>query len=217
MRDEFPDLTFDFTAKVEHILKQRSLMPEFARLGCLFVVSAVESLSDTVLAHLEKGHTRADVAEMLDILNGAGIAPRPSFVSFTPWTTIDDYIEALEFIEEHGLINHVDAVQYSIRLLIPPGSLLLARAETAAWIGPLNQESFTCEWRHPDPRMDELHKQVSALVERAAGGEEEAEAIFCGVRNLAYAARGSGSPARARPRAAPLRLKPPRLTEAWFC
>jgi radical SAM superfamily enzyme YgiQ (UPF0313 family) len=90
---EFPALTYDCTTKIEHILKHRDVFPEFARLGCLFVVSAVESLSDTVLAHLDKGHTRADVFEALAIMRQAGIALRPSLVSFTPWTTLDDYLE----------------------------------------------------------------------------------------------------------------------------
>ncbi len=35
MHAEFPDLTFDVTTKVEHILKRGSLLPELGRLGCL--------------------------------------------------------------------------------------------------------------------------------------------------------------------------------------
>ncbi|TMQ68719.1 MAG: radical SAM protein, partial [Candidatus Eisenbacteria bacterium] len=81
---EFPVLSFDLTTKIEHVLEHRALMPELAACGALFVVSAVESLSDTVLAHLEKGHTRADVFAALGILRQAGIALRPSLVSFTP-------------------------------------------------------------------------------------------------------------------------------------
>src|SRR5207245_9312891 len=117
----------DFTAKIEHIVRHRELFPEFAATRCLFVVSAVESLSDVVLANLEKGHTRADVSVALDILRRAGITLRPSFVPFTPWATPDDYLDLLSFIEAEGLIDHVDPVQYTIRLLIPPGSLLLSR------------------------------------------------------------------------------------------
>ena len=217
MHEEFADLTFDFTAKVEHIIKYRPLIAEFAELGCIFIVSAVESLSDTVLAHLEKGHTRPDVAEALRITRDAGIAMRPSLVSFTPWTTIDDYIETLEFIVEHGLIDHVDPVQYSIRLLIPPGSLLLARADTHGWLGGLNQEAFTYEWRHPDPRMDELHAGVSAIVEQAAGRSEDAAVTFYRVLQIACEARGDTKVIREVAQASPLRLRPPRLTEAWFC
>src|SRR5437016_11176606 len=58
---EFPHVTFDITAKVEHLLARRGDLPELAALGCLFIVSAVESLSDTVLAHLDQGHSAADV------------------------------------------------------------------------------------------------------------------------------------------------------------
>src|SRR6266536_2041574 len=67
MHGELPSMTFDFTAKVEHILELAGMFPELNRLGCVFMVSAVESLSDTVLANLEKGHTRADVTRALQI------------------------------------------------------------------------------------------------------------------------------------------------------
>ena len=43
MHEAFPALTFDFTAKIEHILNHRELFPELANCGCLFVISAVES------------------------------------------------------------------------------------------------------------------------------------------------------------------------------
>ncbi|MEK6408779.1 MAG: CUAEP/CCAEP-tail radical SAM protein [Acidobacteriota bacterium] len=217
MHEEFPELTFDFTAKVEHILKHRELIPEFARAGCIFVVSAVESLSDTVLEHLDKGHTREDVIEALRILLGAGIAMRPTFVPFTPWATIDDYIDVLEFVESQDLIDHVDPVQYSIRLLVPPGSLLLSQPDSHRWLGRLVQESFTYEWAHTDPRMDELHRRVSALVEQAAGRIEDPVETFYNIRELALSARGDAPAVRLALPADPSRLRPPRLTEAWFC
>ncbi|HSE35898.1 MAG TPA: CUAEP/CCAEP-tail radical SAM protein [Blastocatellia bacterium] len=217
MHDEFPDLTFDFTAKVEHILKHRALIPEFADTGCIFVVSAVESLSDTVLERLDKGHTRDDVIEALRIVRAAGLALRPTFVTFTPWTTIDDYVEVLEFVESHDLIDHVDPVQYSIRLLIPPGSLLLSRPDSDQWLGHLVHESFSYEWAHPDPTMDELHKRVSALVEQAACRNEDAAETFYRILELARAVRGEALEGRLTPRIDPARLRPPRLTEAWFC
>ena len=211
---EFPDLTFDFTAKIEHLLKHRALLPELAQAGCLFVVSAVESLSDTVLAHLDKGHTRADVDEALELLNEAGITLRPSFVAFTPWTTLDDYLELLEFVESRNLIDHVDPVQFSIRLLVPPGSLLLN--EAGPWLGPLNQQAFTYEWQHSDPRMDELHREVTRLVEQAVQRNEDAAATFAHVCEAAYTMRG-GEVIKRLPVATALRRRPPRLTEAWFC
>jgi radical SAM superfamily enzyme YgiQ (UPF0313 family) len=217
MHEQFPDLTFDFTAKVEHILKHHELIDEFARSGCIFVVTAVESLSNTVLERLDKGHTRDDVSEALRILRSACVAMRPSFVPFTPWATIDDFIDILEFVESQHLIDHVDPVQYSIRLLVPPGSLLLSQPDSHQWLGRLVQESFTYEWAHPDPRMDELHGRVSALVEQAAGNGEDAIETFSKIRELAYAARGDRPSVPLAITIDPSRLRPPRLTEAWFC
>src|SRR5207247_8860084 len=123
----FPALTYDFTAKIEHIVRHREVFPEFAATGCAFVVSAVEALSEVVLARLEKGHTRADVQVALDVLRRAGIALRPSFVPFTPWATIGDYLELLDWVTSEEMVDQVDPVQFAIRLLIPPGSLLVSR------------------------------------------------------------------------------------------
>ena len=117
LHQEFSDLTFDFTAKVEHILKHAGLMSELAQSGFVFAVSAVESLSDTMLANLEKRHTRADVSRALEIFCSAGIPLRPSLVSFTPWTTLDDYLDVLDFVETEGLHDQVDPVHCTIRLL----------------------------------------------------------------------------------------------------
>jgi radical SAM superfamily enzyme YgiQ (UPF0313 family) len=122
---EFPDVTFDFTTKVEHILEKRHLFPELADLGCSFVISAFEAVSDEVLGHLDKGHTVADMEEALAIVAEAGMAIQPTWVAFTPWTSLDDYLDLLTWIREQNLIQHVPAVQLAVRLLIPPHSALL--------------------------------------------------------------------------------------------
>jgi radical SAM superfamily enzyme YgiQ (UPF0313 family) len=217
MHAEFPTLTFDFTTKIEHILKHRQLFPEFARLGCLFAVSAVESLSDTVLANLEKGHTRADVFEALAIMRQAGVALRPSLVSFTPWTTLDDYVDVFDVVEREGLIDHVDPVQYAVRLLIPPGSLLLQRPAVQPFLGPLDQAAFSYRWTHPDPRMDELHRTVTLLVEKAAKADADPALTFEHIRALAAAVRDGREPTAVTCNLSPTRSRSPRLTEPWFC
>ncbi len=215
MRAEFPALTFDCTAKIEHLLERRALLPELARLGCRFIVSAVESLSDVVLANLEKGHTRGDVYVALAAMREAGIALRPSFVPFTPWTTLDDYLELLAFVAEQDLVHHVDAVQFAIRLLVPPGSALIDRPAMRPFLGSLDPGALTYAWTHPDARMDALPREVMTLVERATREGADAEATFVRIRAAAYrCAARPVPPARAwtvpRPR-------PPRLTEPWFC
>ncbi|MBI3980096.1 MAG: B12-binding domain-containing radical SAM protein [Chloroflexi bacterium] len=215
MHEELPDVTFDATIKIEHVLEHRRLFPELRRLGCIFVVSAVESLSDTVLGRLKKGHTRAGVVAALAILDAAGIPLRPSLVSFTPWTTIGDYADVLEFVEEHDLIEHVDPVHYAIRLLVPPGSALLDEPDAAHWFGELDEASYTHRWAHPDPRMDRLHQEVSALVESAERGGQDVRTTFARIRALV----GDLFGARLRPPRTirPRRPPPPRLTESWFC
>jgi radical SAM superfamily enzyme YgiQ (UPF0313 family) len=210
---EFPHLTFDFTAKVEHILKRRDLFAELGALGCVFMISAVESLSDTVLTILEKHHTRADVTEALQIVREAGITYRPTWVPFTPWTTRGDYLEILDFVEEHELIDHIDPVQYSIRLLVPPGSYLENHPAMLPHRGTLDQAAFSYRWSHPDPGMDRLQKEVAALVEQDTQAGEDTATTFYRVQALARE-QSLASVSRCLPRD---RLRPPRLSEPWFC
>lgn len=218
---EFPDVTYDATIKVEHILERRALFSELGELGCAFVVSAVESLSEQVLRHLAKGHSRGDVVEALHIANEAGIPLRPTFVAFTPWTTAYDYLELLDFIAEHDLIEHVDPVQYTIRLLVPPGSALLDEDDAASWVGPLDETNFSYQWSHSDPRMDELQRRVSALVEQATYARKDNATTFSEVYSLAsellgqstLATAGAASRGGVRVDNKPV----PRLSESWFC
>ena len=212
---EFPWLSFDATIKIEHLLQHARLLPELAELGCLFVVSAVESLSDHVLEKLAKGHTRADIAAALAALDRVGIALRPSLLPFTPWTTLDDYLDLLGFVAEHDLAEHVDPIHFAIRLLIPPGSAVLDDPDGTPWLGGLDAERFTYRWSHPDPRLDRLQEMIAALVEAAAAGGESARTTFAAIWKAAFTA--AGQPVPAPPVPATRRGKPPRLTEDWFC
>ncbi len=215
MHAEFPSLTFDFTTKVEHIIKHSEMFPEFSKLGCLFTVSAVESLSDHVLQLLEKNHTRRDVEEAIDIVRTANISLRPTWVAFTPWTSLHDYLEVFEFVSKHDLIDHVDPVQYAVRLLIPPGSHLLNGDAVKPHLGSLDQSAFSYHWSHPDPRMDELHKTVGALAEKNSQTGVDPCETFYSVWELTASLRGSAPPER---RTFPTDSeRAPRLTEPWFC
>ncbi len=212
MHQRFPALTFDFTAKVEHLLKRGEHLGEFAEAGCLFIISAVESLSERVLTILDKRHTRADVETALGLCRAAGITLRPTWVAFTPWTTIDDYLEMLDFVEANDIIDHVDPVQFSIRLLIPPGSWIADLPETRPHLGPLDEAAFSYRWQHPDPRMDRLHKEVSALVAKDAAEKVDAATTFFRIKQLA-----TGRPATLPVATLLTRPPAPRMTESWFC
>lgn len=205
-----PAVTFDFTAKVEHLLRHRARLVELRELGCAFVVSAVESLSDLVLARLEKGHTRDDVVRLVEVMNEAALPVRPTFVPFTPWSTLDDQRALLRFLDEHDLHDHVDPVQLSIRLLVPPGSRLLELEDVRrVLVGEPAPGSFHHPWRHEDPSVDRLSSQIAAIVEDGAAREEPSRATIDRVR----LASGLG-PGRARARAS---KRVPHLTEPWFC
>jgi hypothetical protein len=212
LHERFPTLTFDFTAKVEHLVREPAAVAALARAGALFVTSAVESLSDAVLERLAKGHTRSDAVAAFEVCARAGLALRPSLVPFTPWATLDDFLELLETFEAHGWVAQLDPVQLSIRLLVPPGSLLEGD-RTIAFDG-LDLEALTWRWRHPDPRMDALQAKVAAVVEDAASRHEDVAATFARVRALALAAAGRPHE-HVEVRVDPRRI--PRLTESWFC
>jgi radical SAM superfamily enzyme YgiQ (UPF0313 family) len=213
---EWPALTFDFTAKVEHLLRERRLLPELAAAGCLFVVTAVESLSDTVLARLAKGHTRSDVLRMLDAVRGAGITVRPSLLPFTPWSTLEDYVELVDWVRSEELEGCVEPVQLAIRLLLPPGSLLLDDPDLRPHLRGFDPASFGHRWEHPDARMERLYQTVSGIVHRATHARESAAATLDKVRESARLAAGA-PPVEARATHAERRPVPPRLTEPWFC
>jgi radical SAM superfamily enzyme YgiQ (UPF0313 family) len=217
---EHPTVTFSFTAKVEHIVAQRALIPELAAAGALFVVSAVESLSDRVLEALAKGHTAADVPRALEIVRAAGLSMRPTFVAFTPWTTLNDYLDLCRFIRAQALDEEVDPVQLSLRLLVPPGSALLSAPDIAPFLapGPLDADALSYRWTHPDPRMDRLEAEVAALVEEAAHDSAPPAATFARIHRLAATAAGLPDEAPLPPRIGlKPRREPPHLTESWFC
>ena len=204
-----PGITFDFTAKIEHLVKHRDRLAALRGLGVLFVISAVESIDDRVLRILDKGHTRRDVEEVVAAMRLAGLTLRPTFVPFTPWTGLEAQRALLEFLAAHDLLDAVDPVQMTIRLLVPPGSLLLEHEEMTPHLEGLDAARFTWTWRHPDPRVDALQKESAAIVEAAArAGDPDGKTFQALARAAGAAITVGGRPAR-RPA--------PRLTEPWFC
>lgn len=217
MHDEFPAVTFDATIKIEHLLKHRHLLPTLRERGCAFIVSAVESLNDTVLRNLKKGHSSEDVATVFDLMADTGIALRPSLMPFSPWETLESYIALLAFFEQRHLIEQVDPVHFSIRLLIPPGSAILDTPDSARWLGELDSAAYTYRWRHPDPRMDALQREIAALVEQAERQRRDPIETFFAIKALALAAAGQHLSIPAAIQHYGARRPIPHLTESWFC
>ncbi len=142
---------------------------------------------------------------------------RPSLLPFTPWSTRLDLVDLLDFAESADLVECIDPVQYSIRLLVPPGSLLLKHPEMTPHLRGFDAEALTHVWEHPDPAMDALQKELATLVEQATVDEEDAVTTFARTRQLVDPE--ARSQARQASAAAALRHheRPPRITEPWFC
>ncbi|MEE8337341.1 MAG: CUAEP/CCAEP-tail radical SAM protein [Dehalococcoidia bacterium] len=220
-----PDVTFDVTVKVEHLIEHASVLPRLSAAGCLFITSAFESCSDAVLSYLDKGHTRAQMDEALARTAAEGLTVRPTWLAFTPWCTVEDYLEMLDFIAAHGLVGHVQPVQYALRLLLPPGSPLVPLIEGQGLLGPYDGEALTYGWTNADPRIDPLQAAVAAIIEDAAARctcDDDATAhrahdieTFTRVKRATLAALGRGDEAVTV--AAQPERPAPRLTEDWFC
>lgn len=219
MHRRWPELTFDVTAKVEHVLRHRDVWPRLAAAGCAFVVSAFESVNDEILKRLDKGHTAAEAAEAVAVLRAAGIEPRPTWLPFTPWTTVCDVAAIVHFVLDHDLAGNVDAVQYTIRLLLPPGSLLLDDPTVEATITGYDDERLSWTWVAPDPAVDALHARLAALVEEGLGAGLGPAPLFAAVHDEVRRAQPDGDLVLAgSPQLATGSIEGrPRLTEPWFC
>ena len=180
LHKEFPNLTYDVIIKVEHLLKHADLLPVLHDTGCLFVTSAVEAVDERILTIFNKRHTRSDFSQVVQLLRNANLTLNPTFVSFTPWTTVAGYVEFLATIANLGLVDYVTPIQYAIRLLIPAGSELLTQTE--AWEGidlqPFDQNALVYPWVHPDPHMDKLYEDVFKLVKVNERSEESRRIHF---------------------------------------
>ncbi len=204
-------LTFDVTIKVEHLLEHRALLPRLSGLGVTFITSAFESVENGLLRVLDKGHTAADLDLALAAVRAAGIALRPTWLPFTPWTAAEDYLALLRFVERRGLTAAVPPVQLGLRLLVPPASPLVEPMRRRGWLAEFDEDGLTWAWRHPDPRMDRLQAEAATLVEAAEGAP--CADVFGAVKRLAC----DRLQAEAWPDAAPQPQHVPGLTEAWFC
>lgn len=221
MHERHPNLSFDATIKVEHLLRHHDAIAQLARLGLAFVVSAFETTSDTILERLDKGHTSDDAARAVRELRALGVEIRPSLLPFTPWTQRGDVVDILDFVAVHDLIENVDAVQYAIRLLVPPGSLLLDLddATLRSALGRFDADALSYTWRSPDPALDELQEELATLIEEQDRSGAVASETYEAVRSLTFSVFGRTDPGRptAEPPLGPPAFLRPHLTEAWFC
>jgi radical SAM superfamily enzyme YgiQ (UPF0313 family) len=213
MAREFPGVTYDVTIKIEHLLKHAGHLPRLRDTGCVFVTSAVESIDDHVLAKLEKGHTRADFERVVMLCQAAGLPLSATFVPFSPWTTIDSYLDLLHVIDALDLVENVAPVQFVVRLLIPQGSRMLELPDVRAVTAGFDATSLTYPWVHADPSVDALQQALNGVVSgRLMSPRRE---LFGRIWEAAHEHAGVAAPRRHE--GALRKAAIPSLDEPWFC
>lgn len=214
---EFPRLTYDVTIKIEHLLQQSKHLPVLRDTGCLFVTSAIESVDDAVLEKLDKRHTRADFLRVVELFREIGLVLQPTFVPFSPWTSLENYCDLLQVIRDGELIENVAPIQLAIRLLVPAGSRLLELAEIRDFVGEWDGESLVYKWRHKDSRVDDLWGKVLQLIHSGEKLKQPRSRIFQRIWEEARRAAGLiAVEERAQP-IFPPRAAIPYLNEPWYC
>jgi radical SAM superfamily enzyme YgiQ (UPF0313 family) len=211
---EFPHITYDATIKIEHLLKHRDLLPILKETGCLFVTSAVESADDRVLELLDKNHTDSDFGEAVNVLREVGIDLIPTFLPFTPWTTLKGYVAMLERIVELDLVNNINPIQLVIRLLVPKGSYLFKLPGFEEIVLPFDAGRLGYPWVHEDPCVDHLQETLEVLVAEADQKELSRCETFIQIWALAHEALG----VKARSLSADsMGAAVPQMSEPWYC
>lgn len=217
MHRRHPDLSYDVTIKVEHLRQREQDLPLLHQTGCVLVTCAVESFDEGILDRFDKRHSPEDFAHVVSVFRQLGIALNPTFVAFTPWTTLAGYVDFLRNIAELGLVGSVAPVQYSIRLLIPAGSELLTLPEVRELVDEFDQEALYHPWRHSDPAVDRLHAEVLELVRKGLAASLDRADLFTQLWTTATLAAGQPG-LQLPPRAqwgADERI--PALSEPWYC
>jgi len=184
----FPDLSWDATIKVEYLLNHAALLPRLKQCGLLFVVTAVESVDDAILDTLAKGHTHADFEAALAQCRALGIALAPTFVPFTPWTTLAGYRDLLATLLKLNLVEAVPPVQLAIRLLVPQGSYLMKLPDFAARVGAFDEAMLGYPWQADDPRVDALQADIMAWAMDAEKAALPRAEVFAGLWARAHTA-----------------------------
>jgi radical SAM superfamily enzyme YgiQ (UPF0313 family) len=217
LHQEFPHLTYDVTIKIEHLLHHAQHLPTLRDTGCVLVTSAVEAIQDYILERLDKGHTCQDFLDALALCRRVGLHLNPTFVAFTPWTTLEGYMELLTLLAKQCLIEHVSPIQLAMRLLIPAGSKLLELPDIHSVIGAFDDTALTYRWQHPDVRVDRLCDEALKLVQSGEAEDAGRREIFTRLWAAVHKAADLSIPPLPEPVAAPPRGPIPYLSEPWYC
>jgi hypothetical protein len=145
-------------------------------------------------------------------MRAIGLALQPTFLAFTPWTTLDSYRDLLRTLAALDLVEQVAPVQLALRLLITHSSRLLELEDVRRVIGndaaAFDSAALIYPWKHPDSALDALAAHVFRLVSELQAQKRSRAEIFSAV----WAASGAGPLPR-------LVSGPPAayVDEPWYC
>jgi hopanoid C-3 methylase len=151
----YPDLTYDFTTRVDHLLANPEILREMARMGVRFITSALEFPKQRVLDEISKEVTVDMIENSIAFLREIGIVLNPTFILFNPWIDLSDLARFNDFVERNELEHVIESIQYETRLHLYKGSPLLQNPSIRQL--ELQEREFHFEWKHPDPRVDEVY------------------------------------------------------------
>lgn len=163
--DEVGPCTFEFTTRVDHVLKYTRELDELVGLGLRRVTSALEFPSDRILRIFDKGIDVADMRRAIVEADRLGVVLNPTFIPFTPWIEYDELLTFEDFLVETGLAKVAEPTVLQTRLLLFRGSPLLH----SPWIQdtPLTDNGFWFGWEHEDPRVEDLWHERRVEAEGA--------------------------------------------------
>ncbi len=175
----------------------------------------MESFDNRILQILEKGHNVNDFMRVLEESRRVGLPIAPTFVAFTPWTTLEGYADFLRSIKSLGLVGSVAPIQYGIRLLLPEGSLLLELPEIAELVEPFDPRSLIYPWKHDDPTVDRLQEAVMDVVSHTHDNDRHVlfDRVWDTAKEFGSISGSSRDPGTEIPQMATI----PYMTEPWYC
>ena len=211
LNTQHPDITYDSTIKVEHILKYPEYFRELKDLNMLFVISAFETTNDLVLEILKKNHTYKDLRDAVEVSIKNNIDIRPTWMPFSPWTEIDDLTNIITLIEDYKLRETVDPIQLTIKLLIPKNSLILNRPEIKEYLLDYDPASFSYSWNYKNTALDNIQNELFTYVLQNESADEYRQ--YLGLVKILEKHSGKSllSTEKYNQRVVP------KLSETWFC
>ena len=184
IKAKYPQLTFDATIKVEHILEYKDLIQTLDDLNFLYIISAFESTSEIVLQHLKKNHTLHDMYHALEICQNANLFIKPTWIPFTPWMDYSDYVRMINFIVENDLVGLTPRIQYGIKLLVPKYSALFDGESLKTLDMQYSSTLLNHEWSHKNSDVEKLFTEVSQLIQLSSEDTISQDNFFQQLCNL---------------------------------